>query len=179
MMNRREFAVLAVAAGTAAFARAQKVHGATYDLIVGGGRVIDPSLGVDAIRDVAIVGDRIAAVEAGIASDSAEVIDAAGRVVIPGLLDVHTHYARDGEGPSICLADGVTGWIDAGSAGADQIDEAVAIVKSAQQPARVLINIGRAGVLPEGDTMDLGLADVEAAKAAIARNRDFVASRRG
>ena len=66
-----------------------------------------------------------------------------------------------------------------GRRAADQIDEAVAIVKSAQQPARVLINIGRAGVLPEGDTMDLGLADVEAAKAAIARNRDFVASRRG
>jgi dihydroorotase len=39
----------------------------------------------------------------------------------------------------------------------------------------VLINIGRAGILPEGDTMDLKRADVDAARAAIAQNRDFVA----
>ena len=45
---------------------------------------------------------------------------------------------------------------------------------SAAQPGRVLINIGRAGILPDGDTMDLRLADVAAAKEAIARNRDVV-----
>ncbi len=72
------------------------------------------------------------------------------------------------------LAGGVTGWVDAGSEGADQIDDMVAIAKSAPQPGRVLINIGRAGILPDGDTMDLRLADVDAAKDAIARNRDFV-----
>ena len=72
------------------------------------------------------------------------------------------------------LAGGVTGWVDAGSEGADQIDDMVAIARSAPQSARVLINIGRAGILPDGDTMDLRLADVEAAKAAIARNREFV-----
>ena len=174
MMTRREFAVAAVAVGAAAYARAQTVQAATYDLIVKGGRVIDPSLRVDAIRDVAVVGDRIDAVEANIAADAVEVIDAAGKIVIPGLLDVHTHYARDREGSAICLADGVTGWVDAGSAGADGIDEAVAFAEAASQPARVFINIGRAGILPDGDTMDLELADVEAAKAAIARNRDFV-----
>jgi dihydroorotase len=50
----------------------------------------------------------------------------------------------------------------------------VAIAKSAPQQGRMLINIGRAGILPEGDTMDLRLADVAAAKAAIARNLDVV-----
>jgi len=173
MMNRRQF-VYAVAAGAGALGRAANVSAATYDLIVKGGHVIDPSLRVNAVRDVAISGGHIAAVETNIADDAAEVIDAAGKVVIPGLLDVHTHYARDSEGPSVCLADGVTGWIDAGSEGADQIDETVAIARSAPQAARVLINIGRAGILPDGDTMDLGLANVDAAKAAIARNRDFI-----
>ena len=50
-----------------------------------------------------------------------------------------------------------------------------AVAKSAPQPCRVLINIGRAGILPEGDTMDLNRADVAAAREAIGRNRDMIA----
>jgi dihydroorotase len=73
------------------------------------------------------------------------------------------------------LKDGVTGWIDAGSQGADHIADVVAIARSAAQPGRVLINIGRAGILPDGDTMDLRRADVAAARAAIAGNREIIA----
>ncbi|MBI2187350.1 MAG: amidohydrolase family protein [Acidobacteria bacterium] len=173
MMNRRQFLQTA-AAGVATLARPAHLSAAQYDLIIRGGRVIDPSLRLDAIRDVAIAGGRIAAVEANLAAEAAEVIDARGRLVVPGLLDIHTHYAREKEGPAVGLSDGVTGWIDAGSQGADRIAEMVAIARSAPQPGRVLINIGRAGILPEGDTMDLTLADVAAAKAAIARHRDFI-----
>lgn len=172
-MNRRQF-VYRAAAGAALLTRAPRVFAATYDLIVKGGRVIDPSLRTNAIRDVAITGGRIAAVEANIADDAAETIDARGRLVVPGLLDIHTHYARDREGPTVGLEGGVTGWIDSGSEGADGIDDLVAIARSAPQPGRLLINIGRAGILPDGDTMDLGLADVDAAKGAVARHRDFV-----
>ena len=175
MMNRRQF-VYATAASVVTFAR-RSTFAADYDLIVKGGRVIDPSLRVDAIRDVAIAGGRIAAVETDIATETAgvpEIIDATGKIVVPGLLDLHTHYARDAAGPLVGLRGGVTGWIDAGSEGADQIDDMVAIARAAPQPGRVLINIGRAGILPDGDTMDLSLADVNAAKAAIARNRDVV-----
>ena len=116
MMSRRQF-VYAAAASAAMCARAANVFAASYDLIVKGGRVIDPSLRVNAVRDVAIVGGRIVAVEADITADATEVIDAMGKVVIPGLLDIHTHYARNQEGPSVALADGVTGWVDAGSEG--------------------------------------------------------------
>ncbi len=73
------------------------------------------------------------------------------------------------------LKDGVTGWIDAGSQGADHIEDTIAVAKSAPQQARVLINIGRAGIIPEGDTMDLNRANVDAAKDAIARNRQMIA----
>jgi len=173
MMNRRQF-VYAAAASAAMCARASNVLAATYDVIIKGGRVIDPSLRINAIRDVAIAGGRIAAVEANIAADAAEMIDARGRLVVPGLLDIHTHAARDSEGPRIFLAEGVTGWVDAGSQGADRIADSIAMAKAAPQQGRVLINIGRAGIVPGGDTMDISRADVGAAKDAIARNRDFI-----
>jgi len=173
MMNRRQF-VYATAASAAAATRVSNVFAATYDVIVKGGRVIDPSLRINAIRDVAIAGGRIAAVEANIAADAAESIDARGKLVVPGFIDIHTHTARSEAGPGLCLADGVTGWVDAGSAGADHIGDTVSVAKSSVQQGRVLINIGRAGILPEGDTMDLARADVRAAKEAIAKNRDFI-----
>lgn len=173
-MNRRQF--VRTAAGTAALARMPELFAASkYDLIVKGGRVIDPSRKLDGIRDVAIAQGRIAAVEANISAAAAETIDASGKLVVPGLIDIHTHFARSKDGASLCLADGVTGLIDAGSQGADHIDDAIAVARAAPQPCRVLINIGRAGILPEGDTMDLNRADVAAAKAAISRNRDVIA----
>ena len=61
MMNRRKL----ICAGAAMLlARVPSALAATYDLILKGGRVIDPSVGLDAIRDVAIAGGKIAAVEA-------------------------------------------------------------------------------------------------------------------
>ena len=113
MMNRRQF-VRAGAAGAALFVRVPKARAATYDLIIKGGRMIDPSLGLDAVRDVAIAGGRIAAVEADIAGDASETIDARGKIVAPGLIDIHTHAGRSKDGPPMCLQDGVTGWVDAG-----------------------------------------------------------------
>src|SRR5690348_193278 len=174
MMNRRQL-LCASLAGAALLARVPRAGAATYDLIIKGGRVIDPSLRLDAIRDVAISGGRIAAIEATVAGDAADTIDARGKLVVPGLLDIHTHTARSAEGPGLVLQDGVTGWIDAGTQGADRIGETIAVARSASQQGRVLINIGRAGILPEGDTMDLKRADVGAARDAIAKNRDFIA----
>jgi dihydroorotase len=175
ILNRRQF--LSVTAGATAFARVSPTLGAQgskYDLIIRGGRVIDPSVRLDATRDVAISEGRIAAVEPTVAADAADTIDARGKLVVPGLIDIHTHTARAAEGPGMVLQDGVTGWIDAGSQGADRIAEPIAIARSASQQGRVLINIGRAGILGDGDTMDLARADVNAARDAIAKNRDFI-----
>ena len=65
---------------------------AQYDLVLKGGRVIDPMNGVDARRDIAIQGDKVAAVEPEIApSRGKKILDVSGLIVTPGLVDIHTH----------------------------------------------------------------------------------------
>ncbi|MBM3775703.1 MAG: amidohydrolase family protein, partial [Acidobacteria bacterium] len=95
-----------------------------YDLVVKGGRVVDPSQQLSAPRDVAVLGDKIALLAADIPATSARaVLDARGRIVTPGLIDLHVHV-YDGVAPLAipadpnCIAKGVTTVVDAGSAGA-------------------------------------------------------------
>ena len=95
-----------------------------YDLLVKGGKVIDPSQDLSASRDIAMFGHRIARVAADIPEAEAQhVIDARGLIVTPGLIDVHVHV-YDGVAPlgippdPNCVAKGVTTVLDAGSAGA-------------------------------------------------------------
>ena len=109
-----------------------------YDLLLKGGHVIDPANNVDAVMDVAVVKDKIAAVEKDIpASQAGKVVDASGLYVTPGLIDIHVHIGHGGapldwftpEGRShltpygipadIALQSGVTTMVDAGSSGAD------------------------------------------------------------
>jgi len=173
MMNRRQF--VGSTAAAALLTGAPNAFAATYDLIIKGGRVIDPSMGLDATRDVAIAGGRIAAVEASIAADAAETIDARGKLVTAGLIDIHTHAGRGKEGPPMCLQDGVTGWVDAGTGGADNIDAVAAVARGAPQIGRCLVNIARTGVVtPTGELHDINAANVAMAKAAVERNRDVV-----
>jgi dihydroorotase len=171
-MNRRQF----VGTGAAAlFAHVPKARAATYDLLIKGGRVIDPSLGLDGIRDVAIAGGKIVAVEADIAGDASQTIDARGKIVAPGLIDIHTHAGRSKEGPALLLQDGVTGWVDAGSAGADNIDQIATVARTGPQVGRALVNIARTGVIsPAGELHDMNAANVALAQGAIARHRDVV-----
>ena len=171
MMNRRE---LVCATGAALIAGAPRANAATYDMIIKGGLVIDPSVGLDAIRDVAIAGGKIVAVDANIAGDATETIDARGKIVAPGLIDIHTHAGRSKEGPQLALQDGVTGWVDAGSGGADNIDQVAAVARGAPQIGRALVNIARTGVAAGGELHDINAANVALAQGAIARNRDVV-----
>ena len=171
MLTRRAFIT---AVGGAAVLTARSTSGAQYDLLVKGGRVIDPASRLDRMADVAISKGRIAAVQPMIpASAAADVVDASGALVTPGLIDIHTHV-RSAEMPGICLSQGVTSLVDAGSRGADQIDSVVTFAKQAPNRVRVLINLSRAGVIDEGDLMDLSKADVSLLREAIARHRDTV-----
>jgi dihydroorotase len=172
MMNRRQLMCMG---GAALFAYVPKARAATYDLLIKGGRVIDPSVGLDAIRDIAIAAGKIVAVEADIAGDASQTIDARGKIVAPGLIDIHTHAGRSKEGPALLLQDGVTGWVDAGSAGADNIDQIATVARTGPQVGRALVNIARTGVIsPAGELHDMNAANVALAQGAIARHRDVV-----
>src|SRR5260370_14728575 len=150
MLPRRQ-TLCAAAAGAAIFARIPDVLAATYDLIIKGGRVIDPGAGINAIRDVAIADGRIAAVGADLAADSAaEMIDARGKLVIPGMVDIHTHAGRAKELPAFCLADGVTSFVDAGSAGADRLAGVDEGAKAAPTRRPVFVHIPTTAGPPGG-----------------------------
>ena len=95
----------------------------SYDLVIRGGEVIDPAQGLRGAMDVAFSGGRVAALAPDIpASEAASVVDAAGRLVTPGLIDVHGHYFEHVVPWAIgadeaCLPNGVTTTVDAGSSG--------------------------------------------------------------
>ena len=64
----------------------------TYDLILRGGRVIDPSQKLDAITDVAFSGGKVAQIGPALKADAeTDVRDLSGFIVAPGLIDLHTH----------------------------------------------------------------------------------------
>ena len=66
-------------------------------LLIRGGRVIDPANGIDAVLDLLIEDGKIAAVAPGLSADGAQVIEAAGRVVAPGFIDLHCHLRDPGQ----------------------------------------------------------------------------------
>ena len=92
MINRRQF--LPTALFTTCATQSFLSHAQSYDLIIRGGRLIDPSMHLDTHADIAISGNRIAVIAADISVSAAEEIDATGKLVIPGLLDIHGHYAQ-------------------------------------------------------------------------------------
>jgi len=79
-----------------------------WDLVLRGGRVIDPESGLDAVRDVAVAHDRIAAVGTGLtATVPGGDVDVAGQVVTAGFIDLHSHVSDLG-GLRLQALDGVT-----------------------------------------------------------------------
>ncbi len=79
-----------------------------WDLVLRGGRVIDPESGLDAVRDVAVAAGRIAAVGTGLTAGAGRVdVDVAGQVVTAGFIDLHSHVSDLG-GLRLQAMDGVT-----------------------------------------------------------------------
>src|SRR6201987_1257721 len=95
----------------------------SYDLILRGGRVIDPSQKLDAVTDVAFADGKVAVVGNALKVDpGTDVRDVSGYIVTPGLIDLHTHVYWGGtslgiDAEEFCRTSGVTTAIDTGSAG--------------------------------------------------------------
>ena len=66
-------------------------------ILIQGGRVLDPANGVDKVQDVLIVDGRIAEIGSNLNADGAQTIDAAGKLVVPGLIDLHVHLRDPGQ----------------------------------------------------------------------------------
>jgi dihydroorotase len=95
-----------------------------YDLVLKGGTVVDPSTGLDGVSDVAVEGGVVARIAPDIpGAEAARTIEVAGKIVTPGLIDLHAHvfegFNRTGVHPDLGgVHAGVTTIVDAGSAGA-------------------------------------------------------------
>jgi dihydroorotase len=155
----------------------------TYDLLISGGNLIDVAQEIDARRDIAFSGGKVAAVAERIdPAEAAETIDAAGKMVVPGLIDAHVHVYEGVSHYGInadrtCLAHGATTVVDAGSAGAETFAGFRKYVIEASD-TRILahVNISSMGMISRdiGELDDLKWASVPKALQAIEANRDVV-----
>jgi dihydroorotase len=154
----------------------------SYDLLLAGGEVIDVGGGHTGRADVGVRGGRVAAVGVGLPRAYArEVIDVSGKLVVPGLIDLHTHVHPGatywGVAPDpIAWYTGVTTWVDAGSAGAYTLDALRTAAEGFRVRVPALLNISAIGLTgPVGESRDLRNCDVDLAIATVSANRDLVA----
>ena len=172
--------------GTAAGSSPQTGDPKPYDLLIKGGKVIDPSQGLEAELDVAVRGGKIASVAPEIPEGQAgQVIRAQGKIVTPGLIDIHTHvFPYVGpygiEPDPYCVRRGVTSVIDAGTSGAFTFPAFRRfIIERAATRIRALLHVVSIGMVA-GSTPNMGeLEDLRYCVAKLAvevanQNRDLI-----
>jgi dihydroorotase len=158
-----------------------------YDLLVKGGRLIDPLAGIDDSRDIAVADGRIAAIEPDIPADKAgKVVDATGRIVTPGLIDLHSHVYWGGtslgvDADRLAARSGTTTFIDAGSAGAGNfLGFRRHVMERSKVRILAYVNISFAGIfgfsrnVAVGECSDLRLCEPREAVACVHEHRDVV-----
>src|SRR6516225_1198837 len=159
----------------------------SYDLILHGGRVIDPSQRLDAPLDVAFRDGRVAKLGAQLKGDAAtDVRDVAGLIVAPGLIDLHTHVYWGGtslgiDAEQFCRSSAVTTCVDTGSAGPGNfLGFRKHVIEKSAVRILVYLHVSHAGIfgfshrIMVGESEELRLMNpIEAAKVADA-NRDVI-----
>jgi dihydroorotase len=154
------------------------------DLVLKGGRVIDPSQGLDKVADIAFAGGKVTAIGDGLAGK--DVRDVAGKIICPGLIDLHTHVYWGGtslgvEAELLARTGGVTTFIDAGSAGPGNFHGFRRHVIE-PSPVRILpyLNVSFAGIFAfsktvmVGESVDMRLLDPREAVRVAREHKDLV-----
>jgi dihydroorotase len=160
---------------------------AACDLVLKGGHVIDPAQNIDAVMDVAFAGGKVAAVGKSLDTSAAkDVRDVSGKIVTPGLIDMHTHVYWGGtslgiDAEDFCRKSAVTTAVDTGSAGPGNF---AGFRKHVIEPSAVRIlaylHISHAGIfgfssrIMVGESENLALMDPETAVEVAQANRDVI-----
>ena len=152
-----------------------------YDLLIKGGRIIEPAQNIDANLDIALSQGKIAAVSRDIPSqESQRVIDASNKIVTPGLIDLHCHvYAgihRNSVEPDIVgVKQGVTTVVDAGSAG-----QAIFggfpkyVIPASRTTVFCFLSLGSQGLSVTPELRDWVEIDLDAIAATVESHRDII-----
>ncbi|WP_208443265.1 amidohydrolase/deacetylase family metallohydrolase [Pantoea agglomerans] len=150
-----------------------------YDLIIRGARLSD-----EQVVDIALQDGRIAAI-GKVQGNAQHEHDLAGRYYLSaGWIDSHVHcYPKSpiyhDEADAIGVAHGVTTVVDAGSTGAEHIDDFYRLTRAAQTQVYALINIARTGIVTQNELADMKQIDGEAVQQAVARLPDFIVGLKG
>src|SRR5579872_2766871 len=158
-----------------------------FDLVLRGGRVVDPSQKLDAVTDVAFAGGKVAMVGNALKVEpGTEVRDVSGYFVTPGLIDLHTHVYWGGtslgiDAEEFCRNSGVTTAVDTGSAGPGNF---AGFRKHVIEPSPVRIlaylHVSHAGIfgfsnrVMVGESEELRLMDPISAAEVADANRDLI-----
>jgi dihydroorotase len=186
-VSRREFLTtagsLALAAGIGAPARAAMGPNDKFDLVIKGGDVLDPSQSLRGKRDIGIRYGVIEALEADIpAARALRVLDASGKLVTPGLIDLHSHVFPYGSAIGIPADELVahqctTTCVSAGDAGANNFAAFRRhIVAQTRTRLYAFVHIANIGLtsFPVAELYNLDFAQTDAAAKAVAENADLV-----
>lgn len=155
-----------------------------YDLLLCGGEVIDVGQGIHKRCDVALSDGKVALVAEGIAKEQAKkVVDVSGKLVTPGLIDIHGHFFDSfvfwqNNPDAVCLPNGVTTAADGGSSGhANFAAFKKFIINQSQTRLYCFLNLSALGLTMTAYIPELGdliLADVEKTVECIKQNRDVI-----
>jgi len=183
--RRRFLSGLAAVAATQALsplARAAMGPDDKFDLLIKGGEVLDPSQRLRAVRDIGIRNGIVEAVQPNIPAERAlKVLSASGRLVTPGLIDLHAHTFPYGSAIGIPADElvpfqGTTTAVSAGDAGANNFAAyrrfIVASTRTRLYAFVHIANMGLAG-FPVGELFNIDFAQIEPAARAVAENADI------
>ncbi|PDT72005.1 amidohydrolase [Bradyrhizobium ottawaense] len=186
VLSRRDFLALSTSAavvGLAAPAGAAMGPNDKYDLVIRGGEVLDPSQSLRARRDIGIRWGVIETVQEAIPAERAlKSIDASGKLVMPGLIDLHSHVYPYGSAIGIPADELVqfqatTTVVSAGDAGVNNL-AALRRFIVAQTRARMyaFVHIANNGLsaFPVAELYNIDVAQTEACAMALAENADFL-----